>query len=96
MRVTKMHNLKSVLLLFLIMGYSIPVDAQMRTGEVTWSTNAGFAIPNSKNDSETLFGYGINVGVDKIISDANLLRSNIICVQRCAMLDSNFPLLICA
>ncbi len=42
----------------------------MRTGEVTWSTNAGLVIPKSKNDAETLFGYGINVGVDKIISDA--------------------------
>ena len=46
------------------------VNAQMRTGEVTWSTNAGLVIPKSKNDAETLFGYGVNVAVDKIISDA--------------------------
>lgn len=46
------------------------VYSQMRPGEVTWSTNAGLVIPKSKNDRETLFGYGINVAVDKVLSDA--------------------------
>ena len=56
--------------LILILCIPQNVNAQMRTGEVTWSTNAGLVIPKSRNDRETLFGYGINVAVDKIISDA--------------------------
>ena len=46
------------------------ITAQMRPGEVTWSTNAGLVIPKSRNEGETLFGYGINVAVDKVLSDA--------------------------
>jgi hypothetical protein len=63
----KIFVISSFIIIFCI---SKNVNAQMRTGEVTWSTNAGLVIPKSKNDAETLFGYGINVAVDKIISDA--------------------------
>jgi outer membrane protein W len=64
-----MRILLSAVLMTLIISSYNSIDAQMRPGEVTWSTNAGLVIPTSRNDRETLYGYGINVGVDKIISD---------------------------
>lgn len=65
-----MKILLPALLMILVISSYNSIDAQMRSGEVTWSTNAGLVIPNSRNDGETLFGYGINVAVDKVLEDA--------------------------
>ena len=65
-----MKNFMVLFITILVIYIPMKTYSQMRTGEVTWSTNAGLVIPNSANDSETLYGSGLNVGVEKIISDA--------------------------